>query len=64
MKLLKEIWSRFTPASVPVLLVLIFWVTKNWVGFEIPMFDDFVTVFMAALAGFGVLNNPTNKTGF
>ena len=31
---------------------------------EIPKFDEFVTIVLAAAAAFGIVNNPVNKTGF
>ena len=46
------------------MLALIYFVLKEWVGFEIPKWDLFVTLLLAVLTGFGILNNPTNKSGF
>jgi uncharacterized membrane protein len=34
---------------------------KNWIGFEIPMWEEFVDLVMAVAIGLGVVNNPTNK---
>lgn len=39
-------------------------VMKNWVGWEIPKFDEFVELLLAALTAFGVVNNPTDKQHF
>ena len=39
-------------------------VMKNWFGWEIPKFDEFVDLLLAVLVAFGVVNNPTNKEGF
>ena len=39
-------------------------VMKNWAGWEIPKFDEFVELLLAALAAFGVVNNPTDKQHF
>jgi uncharacterized membrane protein len=43
---------------------LIAFVTKEWIGWEIPKFDEFVEIVLAAAAAFGIVNNPVNKTGF
>ncbi|MBQ7033777.1 MAG: holin [Clostridia bacterium] len=43
---------------------LIAFVTKEWLGWEIPRFDEFVELVMAVLVGFGVINNPTDKYNF
>jgi uncharacterized membrane protein len=34
---------------------------KNWIGFEIPMWEEFVDLVMALVVALGVVNNPTNK---
>ncbi|HBN82841.1 MAG TPA: holin [Clostridiales bacterium] len=46
------------------MLALIYFVLKEWIGFEIPKWDIFVTLLLGVLTGFGILNNPTNKSGF
>ena len=57
--------SRFKSPVVWVALAsLIYFIVKTWVGFEIPGWDEFITLLLAALAGFGVVNNPTDKTHF
>ena len=43
---------------------LIAFITKNWLGFEIPKFDEFVELILAVLVAFGVVNNPTDKEHF
>ena len=43
---------------------LIAFVTKEWLGWEIPKFDEFVELLLAALTAFGVVNNPTDKNNF
>lgn len=53
-----------SPVAWAALAALIFFVVKYWVGFEIPMFDEFVTLFIAAGVAFGVFNNPQNKNGY
>ncbi|MBE7025053.1 MAG: holin [Ruminococcaceae bacterium] len=39
-------------------------VMKNWVGWEIPKFDEFVELLLAVLIAFGVVNNPTDQENF
>lgn len=43
---------------------LIAFITKNWLGFEIPKFDEFVELLLAVMVAFGVVNNPTDKEHF
>lgn len=43
---------------------LIAFVTKEWFGLEIPKFDEFVELLLTVLVGFGVVNNPTDKSHF
>ena len=43
---------------------LIAFVTKEWLGWEIPKFDEFVELLLTVLVGFGVVNNPTDKSHF
>ena len=43
---------------------LIAFITKEWLGWEIPKFDEFVELCLAALMAFGVVNNPTDKQHF
>ena len=38
---------------------LIAFVSKTYVGYEIPQFDQFVKVLVVA-SGFGIINNPTD----
>ncbi len=39
-------------------------ITKNWFGWEIPKFDEFTDLLLAVLVAFGVVNNPTDRSGF
>ena len=43
---------------------LIAFITKEWLGFEIPKFDEFIELLLAVLIAFGVVNNPTDKEHF
>jgi uncharacterized membrane protein len=57
--------KRFTsPVAIAALAALIYFVVKNWIGFEIPGWDDFVTLLVAALVAFGIANNPADKDNF
>jgi TM2 domain-containing membrane protein YozV len=46
------------------LAALLFFVVKTWFGFEIPGWDQFISLVIAAGVAFGIFNNPTNKTGY
>jgi uncharacterized membrane protein len=39
---------------------LIGFVTKTYFGYEIPQFDTLVNMILVVLAGFGIINNPTD----
>ena len=43
---------------------LIAFVTKTYVGYEIPQFDTLVNLILTVLTGFGILNNPKDPSGF
>ena len=45
-------------------LSLLAFVTKTWMGFEIPQFDTFSELLLAVLVAFGVVNNPTDTRHF
>ncbi len=45
-------------------LALFAFVTKTWMGWDIPQFDTFAELLLAVLVGFGVINNPTDKKHF
>lgn len=53
--------SKVLWASV---LALFYFIVKNWIGFEIPMWSEFVDLLLAVLVGFGIVNNPTDKNNF
>lgn len=62
---MKTIIERLkSPVSIMAIAALIFFVVKTWGGYEIPEFDKFITLIIAAGGAIGVLNNPENKTGF
>lgn len=43
---------------------LVAFVTKEWIGWEIPKLDEFVEILLAALTALGVINNPKDKNNF
>ena len=61
-------WSKIkdrlkSPVVWTATAALIYFVTKEWLGFEIPGWDNFVYLLLAALVAFGIINDPTNRTG-
>jgi uncharacterized membrane protein len=56
-------WYQSKVAWVSI-LALLYFVVKTWFGFDIPGWDTFVSLLIAAVAAFGVFNNPSNATGF
>ena len=40
---------------------LLYFVVKEWIGFEIPGWDRFVALLVGALIAFGVVNSPNTK---
>jgi hypothetical protein len=46
------------------LAALLFFVAKTWFGFEIPGWDQFISLLIAVGVAFGIFNNPTEKKGF
>lgn len=59
------IQSRWaSPMAWSAIAALIFFVVKNWLGFEIPGWDEFISLFIAAGVALGIFNNPERKNGF
>jgi uncharacterized membrane protein len=57
--------KRFqSPVVWATLAALVAFITKEWLGFDIPKFDVFVELLLACLIAFGIVNNPTDKTKF
>ena len=50
-----------SPVLWTSIFALFYFVMKNWIGFEIPMWQEFVDFVMAIVVALGVVNNPTNK---
>jgi len=57
----KYIKKLKSPVAWGALAALIYFVSKEWFGFEIPEWDKFVTLFIAAGVAFGIFNNPDNR---
>lgn len=53
-----------SPVLWIAMAALIAFITKEWIGWEIPKLDEFVELLLAALTAFGVVNNPTDKQHF
>ena len=57
--------ERFkSPVVWATLFALIAFISKNWLGFEIPGWDEFVELLLGFLIAFGIVNNPTDKQHF
>ena len=39
---------------------LIYFIVKEWIGFEIPGWDVFVSLLTAGLVALGIINNPSD----
>lgn len=50
-----------SPVAWSALAALLFFIVKTWVGFEIPGWDNFVTLAIAAGVAIGIFNNPEKK---
>ena len=53
-----------SPVVWTTLAALVFFVVKNFAGFEIPHWDAFVELLIGTGIAVGILNNPTDKAGF
>lgn len=57
--------KRFrSPVLWLAIAALIAFVTKNWMGFEIPEWNTFVELLLGVLVAFGIVNNPNDKEHF
>lgn len=43
---------------------LIGFIVKTYFNYEIPQFDTLVNLVLVVLAGFGIINNPTDSQNF
>jgi len=53
-----------SPVAWSALAALLFFVVKTWFGFEIPGWDQFISLVISAGVAFGIFNNPEKKNGF
>lgn len=52
-------WALWT--SIAALLIF---VVKTTTGYDLgPIWDELADLLLPVLVGFGIINNPTNKTG-
>ena len=52
-------WARWTAIAA-----LVIFVVKTATGYDLgPIWDELADLLLPVLVGFGVINNPTNKTG-
>ena len=53
-----------SPVAWSAIAAFLFFVVKTWFGFEIPGWDQFISLAIAAGVAIGIFNNPTDKTGY
>ena len=53
-----------SPVVWAAAIALLTFVLNTWCGVEIPGWDEFVGLLMAALVAFGIVNNPDNHKEF
>ncbi len=53
-----------SPVVWATLAALVFFIVKNFAGYEIPHWDSFIELLIGAGLAIGILNNPTDKAGF
>lgn len=50
-----------SPVLWTALAAMIFFVAKEWCGYEIAGWDHFVELLIALLAAIGIVNNPNSR---
>lgn len=53
-----------SPVVWTTLAALIFFIAKEWCGYEIPSWDRFVELVLALAVAFGIVNNPNSRNTF
>jgi len=53
-----------SPVAWSAVAALLFFVTKTWFGFEIPGWDEFISLVIAAGIALGIFNNPEKRDEF
>lgn len=53
-----------SPVVWSTLAALIFFIAKEWLGYEIPGWDRFIELLLALLVAFGIVNNPNSRNTF
>jgi uncharacterized membrane protein len=60
MEIIKQDWYK-SPVVWSTLAALVFFIAKEWIGFEIPKFEVFIEIVIGLGVAFGIINSPTNK---
>ncbi len=50
-----------SPVAIVATAALIAFITKNWIGFEIPGWEEFISLVIGAGVAYGIWNNPTDE---
>ncbi len=53
-----------SPALWLAIIALISFILKDWLCVDLPRMDRFAELFLAVMAGLGIVNNPTDKKKF
>ncbi len=53
-----------SPVAWSAVAALLFFVAKTWFGLEIPGWDEFIALVIAAGIALGIFNNPEKKDEF
>ena len=61
--MIQQKWWQSKVTWLALIAVFMF-VMKEWIGIEIPKFDVFVDLMLAALGVLGVINNGYNPIGW
>lgn len=59
--LLKRLQS---PVTIMATSALVYFIIKVWFNYEIPDWERFISLLIAALLELGVLNNPGDRKAF
>lgn len=53
-----------SPVAWSSLAALVFFILKVWLGFEIPGWNEFISLAIAVMVAFGIFNNPEKKDNY
>jgi uncharacterized membrane protein len=54
----------WTTLAALIFFVLKTWGLLEWIGLTKDSYDGLISLILAVLTGFGILNNPTDKKNF